>query len=246
MTWKIPDNMTARKAEKEAERLAYAFEQKLQSGYNFDPHITFAEFSVLWQKEYASKQHRNTTIAREEALIGRINTHLGNIRPMKLHPQHIRDFMNMVEEKGMRKDRKYVCLRDLPQLLRERKIKVKDFINEAHIAHSTYRKAAKGEAVSYGTVNVIVKLTGLNEETDFRMVSGGGKYSGKTLMHYYRLISKILSDAMRWGYAQDNPCRMVIAPKIRKKKVDFLDDRQVQVIILRLLLIQFDCLHYGA
>jgi len=228
MTWKIPASMTKREAEKEAERQADDFERRLKFGYNIDPMITFKDFSDKWFQEYALKQHRITTIARDTSLLKRINDGIGDIRLAKLHPQHIRDFMNLIAKKGMRQDRKYACQKDLKKILKKKSILIKDFIKDNHIAYSTFHKAAKGETISFPTVEIIASALNLDKDLDFKMVSGGGEYSGKTLIHYYRLISKILTDAVRWGYVYENVCLRVEPPKSRRKKVIYLDDKQTQ------------------
>jgi integrase len=234
-TWAVPHGMSKREAEREALRRADEFERKIKSGYDFDPMITFSGFSALWLKEYSEKQHRNTTIARNEGLIERINDGIGDVRLAKLQPQHIRDFLSEIAEKGMRQDKKYICNKDIRGMLKEKRIKYKDFVSDAGIAYSTFLKAAKGETISYETVRVIASRLGMDENTDFRIVSGGGKYSGKTLLHYYRLISKILTDAVRWGYIYDNPCDRVTPPKMHRKKVDYLTDEQIGLFVSTLL-----------
>jgi integrase len=233
-TWKKPKGMTAREAHKHAQRIADDFEQRLKLGYEIDPTITFSEFAAKWQAEYADKQHRHTTIMREQKLLERINSHFGNIRLSKISPQHIRDFINEISAEGMRQDLKYICKIDISNILREQNIKKKDFVNKTEIAYSTFCKVLRSESVSKNTVAKISNALGLDENKDFEKVSGGGEYSGKTLLHYFRLISKILTDAVRWGYIMDNPCLRVEPPKVRKKRVDYLDNKQTRQFVTAL------------
>ncbi|MDR1067687.1 MAG: tyrosine-type recombinase/integrase [Clostridiales Family XIII bacterium] len=229
MTWKKPKDMNARDACKQAQRIADDFEQKLKQGFEIDPSITFSAFTTKWQSEYAAKQHRHTTIVREEKLLERINSHLGTIRLYKITAGDIRNCLSEIA--ANRQDKKCVCKTDLSKMLRSRNIKKATFVKEAQIAYSTFAKVLRGEAVSMNTIAKISRILNLEETKDYELVSGGGKYSGKTILHYYRLISKILTDAVRWEYILNNPCLRVEPPKVRKKRVDYLDDKQTKQFV---------------
>ena len=58
MTWKIPEGMSEKKAEKEAQRLAALFEEKVRTGNVAEKKIKFAAFAEKWFADYAEQQLR--------------------------------------------------------------------------------------------------------------------------------------------------------------------------------------------
>ena len=233
-TWKPPNGMTARDEKKEVERQADQFESKLKSGYDVDPTITFSEYSLLWQERYAEKQHRKTTRSNDRERLERFDKFLGNVKMINLKPGHIREALDNIEKEGKQQNRKYVFRTDIETILKERKVKKQDFVKEINVAYSTFGKVLRGESVSINTINLIVNHLGLGE-ADYEMVSGGGDYSKKTMLNYYRLLSKMLGDAVWWKILIENPCQTVARPKPRKKKVNFLDDEQTLEFVSALL-----------
>ncbi len=60
------------------------------------------------------------------------------------------------------------------------------------------------------------------------------KLSDRTVRHYYDCINYMLNKAVQWQYISVNPMERVDRPKVRKKRVNYLDDRQA-VQLLRCL-----------
>ena len=58
MTWKIPEGMSERKAEKEALHQAALFEERVRMGQIAEPKIKFADFASKWFSDYAEVQCR--------------------------------------------------------------------------------------------------------------------------------------------------------------------------------------------
>lgn len=58
--------------------------------------------------------------------------------------------------------------------------------------------------------------------------------SDRTVKHYYDALRDMLNIAVQWEYLTKNPMDRVTPPKVRKRRVNFLDDRQA-VQLLRCL-----------
>ena len=58
MTWNIPEGMTERKAEKEAQHQAALFEERVRNGQIADSRIKFQDFAEQWFTDYAEIQLR--------------------------------------------------------------------------------------------------------------------------------------------------------------------------------------------
>ena len=74
MTWKIPEGMSDRKAEKEALHQAALFEERVRTGQTAEKKIKFADFANKWFTDYAEVQcrpHNRENIAGEECTVRR-------------------------------------------------------------------------------------------------------------------------------------------------------------------------------
>ncbi len=58
--------------------------------------------------------------------------------------------------------------------------------------------------------------------------------SGKTLQHYHRLISSIMSTAVQWQVIATNPCDRVKPPKAERREAEYLDETQAVEMLLAL------------
>ena len=67
-----------------------------------------------------------------------------------------------------------------------------------------------------------------------RPASAPRTLSDRTVRHYYDCINYMLNKAVQWQYLSVNPMDRVDRPKVKKKRVQFLDDRQA-VQLLRCL-----------
>lgn len=57
------------------------------------------------------------------------------------------------------------------------------------------------------------------------------KLAPKTQLHYFRLVSAILSKAVYWDYITENPAAKVEAPKVIKKETQYLDIETIKTIL---------------
>lgn len=103
MTFSPAPNMTEKKAEKEAQRAAFAFEKQIEDGFSLDSRQTFSQYAayVIDLKERSGAKHR--TIERYRQLMERINPAIGHIKLTDLKPQHLNAFYKNLAEEGIRK-----------------------------------------------------------------------------------------------------------------------------------------------
>ena len=60
------------------------------------------------------------------------------------------------------------------------------------------------------------------------------KLGDRTVRHYYDCLNYMLNKAVQWQYLERNPMEHVDRPKVRKKPVRYLDDRQAVELLRRL------------
>ena len=233
MTWTPPAGMTAKQAEKEVNRQAVLFEERVRTGTYLDGSIKFADFAEQWFETYAKEQLRAKTVEQYAALIGRVNQCIGHIRLDRLQPQHLISFYKELARDGIRQDTKYKCLIDLKQYRQSRKIKKKDLVRLAGVTDSTFDAAENKCNVSKATAEKIAKAIGKPLSEVFEP-TGKTKLSEKTIQLHHTLISSILSTAVEWQVIFSNPCDRIKRPKVQPLPPSYLDEEETKQLLEKL------------
>ena len=115
-TWKPPAGMRPTAADKQAEREAVLFEEKVRSGVvSIDGKTKFADYAARWME---AKEMRPRTRERYECALPRINQAIGHIPLEKLRVEHIQTFIKNLREEGVRKITSYPVPESLLDRLR--------------------------------------------------------------------------------------------------------------------------------
>ena len=80
MTWTPAPGMTEKQTQKELERQAVLFEEKVKSGLYLDGNIRFQDFAERWFRDYAEGHLRERTLDRYRGLAERTYQAIGHIR----------------------------------------------------------------------------------------------------------------------------------------------------------------------
>jgi integrase len=234
MTWKPSPNMTPKQIEKELNKQAVMFEEKIKSGLLIGSDVRFADFAERWMNEYAKKQLRAKTVAQYESLLPRINEAMGHLKIEKIQPHHLLSFYNNLSEKGIRLDTKYRCIVDFKAIVKSYKLTFKALAEKAGISEQSLTSVAKGNNVSKKTATAISSALGVKLDKLFEATEEDKTLSGKTLQHYHRLISSIMTTAVQWQAITANPCDRVKPPKAERKEAEYLDETQAVDLLLAL------------
>ena len=234
MTWKPSEGMTKKQIEKELHRQAVIFEENIKNGLQIGKGIRFAAFVEKWLEEYARKQLRSKTVAQYEALIPRINAAIGHKKIEEIQPHHLLSFYNNLSEKGIRLDTKYHFTGDFKATVKSYKLTFKALAEKAGISEQSLTSVAKGNNISKKTATAISSALGVKLDKLFTASEEEKTLSGKTLQHYHRLISSIMSTAVQWQVIATNPCERVKPPKAERKEAEYLDETQAVEMLLAL------------
>ena len=234
LTWTPEPGMTKRQLQKELDRQAVLFEEKCRNGQVLDGNIKFAEFAEKWFTEYAEKQLRPTTVAGYRQLIGRINAALGHMRIDRLQPHHIVSFYNNLAETGVREDCKQHCIVNIKELLRSRSLVQTKFAKQAGVSVATLNSINRGNNISAESAERIAAALALPVKELFAPAEAGKTLSGNTVLHYHKLLSTILTTAVRWQVITSNPCERVAPPKSDRKEAVYLDEEQAADLLAAL------------
>lgn len=225
MTFKPADGMTKKQKEKELNRQATLFEEKVKTGQFINSNIKFAEFAKKWFCEYAEKQLKPKTIAQYKSLLPRINDGIGHIRLDRLQPQHIIALYDELAKDGIRADTRYKCKLDLKAELKQRKLTQKRLAELAGISVKTVEAVIRGDNVNYHTATKIAEQIEMPISKVFDKLTKG-TLSSHTIRHHHILLSSILATAVQWQVIVNNPCDRVKPPKVKQETPNTLDDKQ--------------------
>ncbi len=225
MTWKPEDGMTARQIKKELDRQAVLFEEKCRNGQVLDGNMKFAEFAEKWFTDYAEKQLRPTTIAGYRWALKRTLPAIGHIRLDKLRPHHLMAFYDNLAESGIREDTLYRCSVDFKAFLREQHTTAVQLAERAGVGIRTLYGLNKGNRVKAETARKIETALELSKPI-FEPVDGDAALSSNTISHYHKMLSSMLSTAVKWQLIYDNPCLRVDPPKVEHSEAHYLDEVQ--------------------
>ena len=232
MTWKPSVGMTQKQIDKELNRIAVEFETKVQNGSVLNGSIKFADFADYWMTEYADKQLRPTTVDGYKYMLKRIIPAIGHIRLDKLQPKHLMEFYNNLQEGGIREDKKYTCVINFRNYLKEAGLSQVELSNRSGVSIKTVYAISNGDNINESSAVKVSETLKHPLNKLFKVASDDGKkLAPKTILHHHRLISAMCETAVKWQIILYNPCSKVETPKVDKKEARYLDEYQAMELI---------------
>lgn len=234
LTWTPEPGMTKRQLQKELDRQAVLFEEKCRNGQVLDGNIKFAEFAEKWFTEYAEKQLRPTTIAGYRWALKRTLPAIGHIRLDKLRPHHLMEFYNNLSESGVREDTRYCSAVDFKALLKKRGMTKRALAEQAGVSVYVLDSVTRGANISAASAHKVVSALQLPLDKVFLPAGEKDTLAVSTVLHHHRLISSMLSTAVKWQLIFSNPCSRVVLPKNKHKEAVYLDEEQAADLLAAL------------
>ncbi len=103
----------------------------------------------------------------------------------------------------------------------------------AGLAIGTVERAVAGDGVARQSAEAICKALSLRFKDAFAP-TGKTKLTGTSISQYHRLLSSILSTAVKWQVIVQNPAARVQAPRKERGEAVYLDEDQAALLIERL------------
>lgn len=232
-SWKIPEGMAEKKAEKEAYKAAIEFEKLHLTGQIAEKgKIKLCDFAKQWFEIYAENQLRPTTAKRYRDLYyGRIDSALGSMYLDKITPSKIDSFYN--DLKNVRKESKYVYQsEDFKLALREINYTQERFSKEFGISLQVLKACSNIQNISKTSAERISSAFNKPMNAMFKEIPGN-TLSEKTRLEYHRLLSSMFSSAVKKGFVVSNPCERADPPKVTRKDTQYLDaDQAIKLLVL--------------
>jgi integrase len=231
LTWRPDADMSKKEERLELDRIVSEFERSVNKGH-FLNNITWKEYSDEWMDRYARRELRPRTVERYETLLKKINISIGRLKLLDIDPFHIRDFLDSLSRLGAREDIMYRAKVDVKQLLTNRKLRIKDVTDKTNISYTTMYQINHKKNVTYKNAKTLCDLIDVDLLDIFEPCEKLQRsLSGKTISHYYRLISLILKDATYDGLIPNNPANRVKPPKVKKPKIKYLNEEEANKLI---------------
>ena len=93
MTWKPPEGMTPKQAEKEVQKQAVFFDEKCMKG-QVTANVKFEDLAEEWLETYAKLNLKKTSYERQKQMRLRVYPAIGHMRMDKIKAWHIQQFVN--------------------------------------------------------------------------------------------------------------------------------------------------------
>ncbi len=231
MTWTPPEGMTPKKIEKALQVEALKFEEAVAAGTVQDGGIRFQAFAEKWMDEYAKKQLKIKTVDGYRRLLPRIYQAIGHIRLRDLKTGHLNSFYSNLQEDGMRLDGRCKSSVDLRALLKKHHLTQVKMSEMAGLSLRTVKAAISGKNINDKSATAIAKAFGCSRSDLFVDESKDSTLDANTVRGYHRLISSILTKAVKWGYLPYNPAINAELPKMTQKEAAHLDEADARRLL---------------
>ncbi len=233
MTWKPAPGMTPKQIEKELDRQAVLFEEKVKTGQYMDGNVKFSEYAQTWLE---NAQLAPTTRALYVDLLRRINAAIGHIRLDRLQAHHLETFYKNLRENGVKERGGYAESSKLAGLLKEKKLSRVKAAALTGVSAATIGSASLGRHISVESAARIAEAFNMRPDELFTLHTETTGLSDKTVLHHHRLISAILAKAKKDHLVPHNvAAEYADAPKVRRKEPPHLDDAQAREMVVQLL-----------
>ena len=212
-TWRVPEGMTAKKAESELKKFAATFERDCKAGIVADSRQRFDEYSLTYVNSLKRRNASAETIEDYQERLARINAAIGYMKLSDICVRTLENFYDGLLKEGARvkAERAYAKV-DIKQLLKEKGMTMKQVCDGAHISDSTLRDAVHGKALKMDTANKIAAAIGVDLKAIFEVRKNNEPLSNITVLGYHRVISAVLSAAVKEGIIRDNPAAKATPP----------------------------------
>lgn len=232
MTWKIPEGMSDKRAEREARHQAELFEEKVRTGQSAEQKIKFADFADRWFTDYAEAHLSPKTVARYRSLMERITPAIGHLYLDRIRPTHLTALYKELSQ--VQRKQSYTVAIDLKAFLKKQRVTQQQLAENAGIGIETLRSIQSGKPAAEETAKRIAGALHVEFDKLFQPSGAPQLLSGKTILHYHRLISVILQTAVEWQYIPGNAAERIKPPKAEENEAEYLDDQQA-IRLLELL-----------
>ena len=232
-TWKKPEKMPIREAEKAASKYAMEYEEKIkryQLGSNLNENTTVKKYSEIWA-EYIH-QHKSSSYYQSILHhLKTINESLGSYQIKELSPVIIQNFFDTLSARKRKIE--LAISTKLPKLIDEKKTNKTQLARLSGVSRSTIALAASGNQISMECAQRITKALCVPFKDYFKPIVLTSNYQPATNAKTCRTLRAMLSMAKRQQLLEQNfaNSEYVTLIKEERKEVVCLDDVQAKELL---------------
>ena len=231
-TWTPAPKMTAKQIERELNRVAVEFEQRILDGFAADNRQSFAVYAeyVLSLKERTGAKLR--TIERYRGLLQRINPAIGHLRLVEIRPQHLNSFYANLAEPGVRADGQKAAAKTdiISAAIKKKKITRDKLAAKAGVSAATISAVTQGKRVTRTVADAVSAALKMETGKLFTIKNNTDPLSDKTILEHHRLISTVLTQAEKEMLVQYNAAARATPPRIIRKEAESFQPEEIQAI----------------
>lgn len=232
MTW-IPDpKMTEKQIEKELNRQATLFEERVRTGSTvMDGSIRFEAWAKKYMAEYAEPNLKAHTVARYRTQLSRICMAIGHIKLKDLKPGHISKFYANLQEAGIRDHEIAKIKIDLTAWRKQHNVTLARLSEESGVSEFTLKKLAHKEPILKDKALAVAAAMGMPAADVFAFERDMRPLKATSIQSYHHTLSSVLSVAVEQGYIQTNPAANVKLPSAEQSEPAYLDEPEAKRLL---------------
>lgn len=233
MTWTPEPHMTERQIKKELERQKVLFEEQIRNTVTVNRNIRLAEFTDIFMEEYVRLNLKTQTVYNYGERIKVINQALGHIKLKDLHPRHIASFYANLQENGIRVKQYAVCKIDIGTWIKKHRTTMSELSRQTGVSIWAFRQSKVKKPIAIENAQLIAKAMGVEFTQMYDIQKNMTPLQLESIRTYHRMLSSVLSRAVKWGYIADNPAAKTDLPTSKGKvhKVKYLEENEARKLL---------------
>lgn len=231
MTWIPNHDMTPRQIEKELQRQAALFEERVKHQATQDGSIRLVDFTTIFFEQYAQRNLKKKTVFGYQAKMAVVNQALGHIRLKDLKPGHIASFYANLQEEGIRTRALAIPKVDFAAWMKERGTSMAALARDTGLSVWVFKQLKSGEGVDLKSAQAFTTALKLNYADLFTTWRDSTPLKPGTIHTYHRALSAVLCRAVKWKYIDNNPAEKADLPSISHRKAKYLDEPDARQLL---------------
>ena len=186
MTWKPPPGMAESKADKQAEKEAVLFEEKIKQGHiTIDGKIKFADYAEKWL-ELSGVKEQTKRLYRQR--LEKVIAAIGHIPLEKLKSEHVQMFLKNLSAIDAADKYLYTPIDTelIAATMEKNNLSQRAFAIQIGINGKSAWRLLHGERVTAATAQKVASALNLKFDKIFKLVEKNYKYSSASIIDYYR------------------------------------------------------------
>ncbi len=231
-TYKVDPAKTEKQNQKALAKFVFEFEERCNCGIVGDNRQTFDEYAKYVIELKKASGNKISTIEWYNDILQIVSPHIGHMKITEIRPQHLNKlYIELSKPQYRRAKATAVIKKDLSELLRKRKISLKELARRSRLGATTVAAVVHGNSVRLSTAEKISDALGISIKSYFQITECTQPLSNTTINGYHSFISSVLAQADKESLILFNPANKASAPRPENKPANYFQIEVVQRIL---------------